>query len=73
MRFTIVTPSFNQLDWLRLCVASVRDQVATKAETGNLKPETGEGRPETGNGRVINAGSEGIEEFAREVETGEGR
>ena len=26
--FSIVTPSFNQLDWLRLCVASVRDQVA---------------------------------------------
>jgi glycosyltransferase involved in cell wall biosynthesis len=25
--FSIVTPSFNQLDWLRLCVASVRDQV----------------------------------------------
>ena len=43
-----------------LCVASVRDQVATRAETGNLKPETGEGRPETGNGRVIDAGTGGI-------------
>ena len=41
MRFTIVTPSYGQLDWLELCVASVRDQVATRAETGNLKPETG--------------------------------
>ena len=30
--FSIVTPSFNQLDWLRLCVASVRDQVEEKAE-----------------------------------------
>jgi glycosyltransferase involved in cell wall biosynthesis len=29
MRFTIVTPSYNQLDWLGLCVASVRDQVST--------------------------------------------
>jgi glycosyltransferase involved in cell wall biosynthesis len=35
MRFTIVTPSFNQLDWLELCVASVKDQVATRAETGS--------------------------------------
>lgn len=26
--FTIVTPSYKQLPWLRLCVASVRDQVA---------------------------------------------
>ena len=36
MRFTVVTPSFNQLDWLELCIASVRDQGATKAETGDL-------------------------------------
>ena len=36
MRFTIVTPSYNQLDWLELCIASVRDQVATKAETGDF-------------------------------------
>lgn len=27
MRFSIVTPSYNQADWLRLCVASVGDQV----------------------------------------------
>jgi glycosyltransferase involved in cell wall biosynthesis len=26
MRFSIVTPSFNQLDWLKLCMASVADQ-----------------------------------------------
>ena len=41
MRFTIVTPSFNQLDWLELCIASVRDQVATKAETGDLSLSEG--------------------------------
>ena len=28
MKFWIVTPSFNQLKWLKLCVASVADQVA---------------------------------------------
>jgi glycosyltransferase involved in cell wall biosynthesis len=26
MRFSVVTPSFNQLDWLELCIASVADQ-----------------------------------------------
>jgi hypothetical protein len=28
MLFSIITPSFKQLVWLRLCVASVRDQAA---------------------------------------------
>ena len=41
MRFTIVTPSYGQLDWLGLCIASVRDQVATKAETGDLSLSEG--------------------------------
>ena len=26
MKFTVVTPSYNQLDWLELCLASVADQ-----------------------------------------------
>ena len=26
MKFTVVTPSFDQLDWLELCIASVADQ-----------------------------------------------
>ena len=42
MRFSIVTPSFNQLDWLELCIASVRDQVATKVETGDLSSPEGQ-------------------------------
>lgn len=32
--FSIVTPSFSQLDWLKLCVASVRDQVLTPSSDG---------------------------------------
>lgn len=32
MRFSIVTPSFNQQQWLRLCLASVADQTAGSRE-----------------------------------------
>jgi hypothetical protein len=86
MRFTIVTPSFNQLDWLRLCVASVRDQVGTGG--GQTAGESDEGRVTSGEDAekdeteilkaeglrkkisiehiVQDAGTEGIEEFARE-------
>lgn len=40
MKFSIVTPSFNQLDWLRLCIASVADQgEEEKAETSDRKPD----------------------------------
>jgi glycosyltransferase involved in cell wall biosynthesis len=94
MRFTIVTPSYNQLDWLRLCVASVRDQVANSATQGAWSMEHGANRgdacgvltggkterDETGNLKaegirnkifiehiVQDAGTEGIEEFAREM------
>jgi len=27
MRFTVVTPSFNQLDWLELCIAVAVDKI----------------------------------------------
>jgi glycosyltransferase involved in cell wall biosynthesis len=92
--FSIITPSYKQLDWLRLCVASVRDQVALNAEGGNLKAETtpvdvashftaqqNQG-PRTRNQEpgpknppsplavehiIQDAGSPGIEEFAREI------
>jgi N-acetylglucosaminyldiphosphoundecaprenol N-acetyl-beta-D-mannosaminyltransferase len=30
MTISIITPSYGQLDWLRMCVASVADQVGTK-------------------------------------------
>lgn len=32
MKFWIVTPSYNQLEWLRLCIASVADQVGSQSE-----------------------------------------
>ncbi|MCE9608925.1 MAG: glycosyltransferase [Chthoniobacter sp.] len=31
-RFSIITPSFRQLDWLKLCAASVGDQVGVEVE-----------------------------------------
>ena len=75
---SIITPSFKQLDWLRLCVASVRDQTEEeKAETGKLKAEnplqvssfkSQVSRPPLAVEHIIqDAGSPGIEEFAREV------
>ncbi len=52
MKLSIVTPSFGQLDWLRLCMASVRDQVA-----GGAGPSVEH--------LVQDAGTAGIEAFAR--------
>jgi glycosyltransferase involved in cell wall biosynthesis len=34
---SIITPSLNQLDWLRMCVASVADQVGTRCESAKVK------------------------------------
>ena len=33
MKISIITPAFGQLDWLRMCVASVADQVGTRYES----------------------------------------
>lgn len=54
--FSIVTPSFRQLDWLRLCVASVADQVH-RSRVG-LRVEH----------LIQDAGTPGILELARELE-----
>ena len=51
MRFTIVTPSYGQLDWLELCIASVADQQGV----GFIEHI------------VQDAGTPGIEEFARRL------
>jgi glycosyltransferase involved in cell wall biosynthesis len=36
MNFTIITPSFNQLDYLKRCVASVADQPAPEAQRSEI-------------------------------------
>ena len=52
MKFTIVTPHFKQLDWLRLCVASVADQAG---ESGLLIEHI-----------IQDGGTPEIEDFARQ-------
>lgn len=51
MKFSIITPHFEQLDWLSLCVASVADQVGDSG----LRIEH----------MIQDAGTPGIEDFAR--------
>jgi len=36
MKFWIVTPSYNQLDWLKLCIASVADQATEGVKSEDL-------------------------------------
>lgn len=54
MRFLIITPSYRQLQWLRLSVASVKDQINGESDFSIEHI-------------IQDGGSEGIEEFAREV------
>ena len=74
MKFTIVTPSFKQLDYLECCIASVADQ-GTKGsenvgmcESGNVRGPESLGERLSVEHIVQDAGSPGIEEFARGIE-----
>jgi glycosyltransferase involved in cell wall biosynthesis len=61
-KFSIVTPTFRQLDWLRLCIASVRDQVVATPSTLDSRPST------LSIEHIIqDAGTPGIEDLAREL------
>jgi glycosyltransferase involved in cell wall biosynthesis len=74
LKFSIITPSFNQLDWLRLCVASVRDQVGEKLNGSKELPAQVSGfQPQVSPTHRVehiiqDAGTPGIEEFAREID-----
>jgi glycosyltransferase involved in cell wall biosynthesis len=57
--FSIITPSFNQLDWLRLCIASVRDQALLHAPSSLLHAPIEH--------IIQDAGTPGIEDLAREL------
>ena len=60
--FSIITPTFNQLDWLSLCIASVRDQVVTTPST----LDSGLSTPAIEH-IIQDAGTPGIKELAREL------
>jgi glycosyltransferase involved in cell wall biosynthesis len=60
--FSIVTPTFNQLDWLRLCIASVRDQAVATPSRLDAGFST-----LTIEHIIQDAGTPGIEELARDL------
>ena len=71
--FTIITPSFKQLDYLGCCIASVADQ-GTKGsenvgmcESGNVRGPESLGARLSVEHIVQDAGSLGIEEFAKKM------
>jgi glycosyltransferase involved in cell wall biosynthesis len=43
MKFSIITPSFKQIDWLRRCVASVRDQASESVSVEHIVQDGGTG------------------------------
>lgn len=57
MKFSIVTPSFRQLDWLQLCISSIRDQANEGLASAYSALEVEH--------LVQDGGTPGIEEFAR--------
>jgi len=73
MDFTIITPSFNQLDYLGCCIASVADQGAKGSEnvgmceSGNVRGPESLGERLSVEHIVQDAGSPGIEEFAKKM------
>ena len=71
--FTIITPSFKQLDYLGCCIASVADQGAKGSgnvgmcESQNVRGPESLGEQLSVEHIVQDAGSPGIEEFAEKV------
>ena len=60
MLFSIVTPSYNQLQWLRVCIASVQDQIADSTLNSSLSMLSIE--------HIIqDAGTPGIDQLALEL------
>lgn len=59
MRVSIITPSFGQLDWLRICIASVRDQCDSLWPGSSFDVEH----------IVQDAGTPGIEVLREELES----
>ncbi len=81
MKFSVATPVFNGLPWLRCCVASVRDQIEEKVESEKRKEEKLDSQSPPAISHlpssisstlrvehlIQDAGSDGIEDFAHET------
>ena len=73
MDFTIITPSFKQLDYLGCCIASVADQGAKRSEnvgmceSANVRTHESKKDQISIEHIVQDAGSPGIEEFAEKM------
>lgn len=72
MKLTVVTPSFGQLDWLELCIASVRDQVAKAGDecrvTSNYAKKEGTAALALFVEHIVcNGGSPGIKDFKQRM------
>lgn len=59
MKLNVITPSFKQLDWLKLCITSVADQCASSKQS--------ESRSLTVEHIIQDAGTPDIEIFAQEI------
>lgn len=71
MKFSIVTPSFNQLSWLDLAIRSVADQIHLEAgHAGSKQMKEGRGKrevPISVEHIIQDGGSEGFSEFAEQI------
>ena len=68
MRFSVVTPSYNQLERLELCIASVRDQVSPEGDDWRVTSGVSDEAPALPliiEHIVCDGGSLGIEDFKK--------
>jgi len=60
MKISIITPAFGQLDWLRMCFASVADQIAPEVQGAESRVESRESRAALEAGKIANPSLENV-------------